>query len=318
MTTCSMPLSIKDDIIPFSTTLNSNYSIHDSFASFDSSTSSSTPTTTRIIHNGDQETRIKQLHNQVEQLSLSNARLVRANRILKLDCDRIVEEKTTHLKQALTLSVEQNIRLQRANRLLRDDYLSQTEELNNIKMEQIRKMTNVGPEYEYLVQVINLLYRQLAGKSDCETTCCFTEKPLYSSSSLIVSPQKQQDNDEMKHICRPEIKSHNIPAGGLASALELENNQLRDGMDILIDDRDALYQLLKDKEEDNETLKYELKVKDDIVKQLENDFEKMELEVTDLQKNYYYKNSSTNSKSNDIRSPESSFSDLHSFPSVPT
>lgn len=151
-------------------------------------------------------------------------------------------------------------------------------------MEQIRKMTNVGPEYEYLVQVINLLYRQLAGKSDCETTCCFTEKPLYSSSSLIVSPQKQQDNDEMKHICRPEIKSHNIPAGGLASALELENNQLRDGMDILIDDRDALYQLLKDKEEDNETLKYELKVKDDIVKQLENDFEKMELEVTDLQK----------------------------------
>jgi len=115
-----MPLSIKDDIIPFSTTLNSNYSIHDSFASFDSSTSSSTPTTTRIIHNGDQETRIKQLHNQVEQLSLSNARLVRANRILKLDCDRIVEEKTTHLKQALTLSVEQNIRLQRANRLLRD------------------------------------------------------------------------------------------------------------------------------------------------------------------------------------------------------
>ncbi|KAF1797773.1 hypothetical protein FB192DRAFT_1396050, partial [Mucor lusitanicus] len=287
MTACSMPLSIKDDIIPFNTTLSSNYSIHDSFASFDSSTSSSTPTTaTRIIHNGDQETRIKQLHNQVEQLSLSNARLVRANRILKLDCDRIVEEKTTHLKQALKLSVEQNIRLQRANRLLRDDYLSQTEELNNIKMEQIRKMTNVGPEYEYLVQVINLLYRQLAGKSDCETTCCFTEKPLYASSSLIVSPQKQQQqgNDEMKHICRPEIKSHNIPAGGMASALEQENNQLRDGMDILIDDRDALYQLLKDKEEDNETLKYELKVKDDIVKQLENDFEKMELEVTDLQK----------------------------------
>ncbi|KAL0135605.1 hypothetical protein V8B55DRAFT_1394734 [Mucor lusitanicus] len=321
MTACSMPLSIKDDIIPFNTTLSSNYSIHDSFASFDSSTSSSTPTTaTRIIHNGDQETRIKQLHNQVEQLSLSNARLVRANRILKLDCDRIVEEKTTHLKQALKLSVEQNIRLQRANRLLRDDYLSQTEELNNIKMEQIRKMTNVGPEYEYLVQVINLLYRQLAGKSDCETTCCFTEKPLYASSSLIVSPQKQQQqgNDEMKHICRPEIKSHNIPAGGMASALEQENNQLRDGMDILIDDRDALYQLLKDKEEDNETLKYELKVKDDIVKQLENDFEKMELEVTDLQKDYYYKNSNRNNKSNGIQSPESSFSDLHSFPSVPT
>ncbi|KAL9559009.1 hypothetical protein PS6_001001 [Mucor atramentarius] len=312
-----MPLSMKDDIIPFST-LNSNYSIHDSFASFDSSTSSSTPTTTtsRIIHNGDQETRIKQLHNQVEQLSLSNARLVRANRILKLDCDRIVEETTADLKQALKLSVEQNIRLQRANRLLRDDYLSQTEELNNIKMEQIRKMANVGPEYEYLVQVINLLYRQLAGKPDCESTCCFTDKPLDSSSSLIVSPQT--DNNEMKHVCRPQVKSHNIPAGGMASALEQENNRLRDGMDILIDDRDALYQLLKDKEEDNETLKYELKVKDDIVKQLEHDFEKMELEVTDLQKDWYHKTSHGDNKSNEIRSPESSFSELHSFPSVPT
>ncbi|KAG2196082.1 hypothetical protein INT46_011267 [Mucor plumbeus] len=313
MTTCSMPLSIKDDILPFNK-LTSNYSLHDSIASFDSSTSSTTPTATRIIHNGDQETRIKQLHNQVEQLSLSNARLVRANRILKLDCDRIVDEQTTDLKQALKLSVEQNIRLQRANRLLKDDYISKTEELNNIKMDQIRKMKDVGPEYEYLVQVVNLLYRQLAGKSNCESTCCFTDKPLYSSSSIIVTPQK--DNDEMKHICRPEIKSHNIPAGSMASVLEQENNQLRDGMDILIDDRDALYQLLKDKEEDNETLKYELTVKDDIVKQLENDFEKMELEVTDLQKDWCHKTSNKNN--NSIRSPDSSFSELHSFPSVPT
>lgn len=120
-----MPLSIRDDILPFKK-LTSNYSLHDSIASFDSSTSSTTPTTTRIIHNGDQETRIKQLHNQVEQLSLSNARLVRANRILRLDCDRIIDEQTTNLKQALKLSVEQNIRLQRANRLLKDDYISKT------------------------------------------------------------------------------------------------------------------------------------------------------------------------------------------------
>jgi hypothetical protein len=132
-------------------------------------------------------------------------------------------------------------------------------------------MKHVGPEYEYLVQVIHLLYRQLAGKSaDCQSTCCFTEKPI--------------SNKEEKHICRPIIKSHNIPAGSIATVLEQENHQLREGMDILMDDRDALYQLLKDKEEDNETLKYELKVKDDIVKQLESDFEKMELEVTDLQK----------------------------------
>lgn len=76
----------------------------------------------RVIHMGDSETRLKQLYQQIEQLSLSNARLVRANRILKLDCDRIVDEKTHELKQALKLSIEQNIRLQRSNRLLKDDY----------------------------------------------------------------------------------------------------------------------------------------------------------------------------------------------------
>ncbi|KAI8642192.1 hypothetical protein BD408DRAFT_432621 [Parasitella parasitica] len=309
-----MPLSIRDDIMPF-TKLTSNYSLHDSITSFDSSVSSATPTTTptRKIHNGDQETRIKQLNNQVEQLSLSNARLARANRNLKLECERIIDEKTTDLKQALKSSIEQNIRLQRANRLLKDDYFSKTEELNNIKMDQIRKMKDMGPEYEYLVQVVNLMYRQLAGKSNCESTCCFTDKPLHSSSSLILAPQKE--DDEMKHICRPEIKSHNIPTGSIASVLEQENNQLKDDMDILIEDRDALYQLLKDKEEDNETLKYELKVKDDIVKKLENDFEKMEMEVTDLQKDWCHKSLNRN---NEIRTPESSFSDLHAFPSVPT
>ncbi|CEP14186.1 hypothetical protein [Parasitella parasitica] len=313
-----MPLSVKDDMMPF-TKLNSNYSLHDSITSFDSSVSSSPPTTattttaTRIIHNGDQETRMKQLNNQVEQLSLSNARLARANRSLKVECERIIDEQTTELKQALKLSIEQNIRLQRANRLLQDDYISKTEELNNIKMDQIRKMKNVGPEYEYLVQVINLMYRQLAGKSNCETTCCFTDKPLDASSSLILSPQ-QKDNNEMKHICRPEVKSHNIPTGSMASILEQENNQLKDEMDALIQDRDALHQLLTDKQEDNETLKYELKVKDDIVKKLENDFEKMEMEVTDLQKDWCRKSSNRN----EIRTPESSFSDLHAFPSVPT
>lgn len=129
-------------------------------------------------------------------------------------------------------------------------------------------MKSVGPEYEYLVQVVNLLYRQLAGKSNCKESCCFTRE---------ITTIKD------KHVCRPIVKSH-IQSGNMASILEIENNQLRDSMDILLNDRDKLYQLLKDQEQDNETLKYELKVKDEIVKQLENDFEKMELEVTDLQK----------------------------------
>lgn len=130
-------------------------------------------------------------------------------------------------------------------------------------------MKSVGPEYEYLVQVVNLLYRQLAGNSNCKESCCFTQE----KSSIATNT----------HLCRPIIKSH-IQSGDIAVELEKENHQLRDNMNNLLNDRERLYQLLKDKEEDNETLKYELKVKDDIVKQLENDFEKMELEVTDLQK----------------------------------
>ncbi|GAA5816151.1 hypothetical protein MFLAVUS_009677 [Mucor flavus] len=284
MSVCNMPLPIKDDLLPYPELSNYSLQHHDSFSSFESSSQ-------RKIQVGDGETLLKQLYNQIEQLSLSNARLVRANRTMKLDCDKIIQEKTTELKQALNMSVEQNIRLQRSNRLLKDDYQIQSEELNNIKTDQIRKMKQVGPEYEYLVQVIHLLYKQLAGKSNCKETCCFTDKPTKT----------------VEHTCRPIVKSH-IQSGSMASHLEQENNQLRDGMDILMNDRDALYQLLKDKEEDNQTLKHELQVKDDIVKQLENDFEKMELEVTDLQKDWCYNNN---------RSPDSTFSELHSFPSVP-
>lgn len=283
-----MTFSLKDDSV-HSHELGSQYNLqhHDSFSSFESGS----PAVQRKIQSGDGETRLKQLYNQVEQLTLSNARLTRANRNLKLECDKMIEEKTFELKQALQMSVEHNIRLQRSNRLLKDEYLIQSVniylslfssvliyiqvELDNIKKDQIKKMKNVGPEYEYLVQVINLLYRQLAGKSDCNETCCFTEKPTLEQETMIQDHLPQ-------HICRPVVKSH-IQSGNLASLLEKENNQLRDGMDILINDREALYLLLKDKEEDNETLKYELQVKDDIVKQLENDFENMELQVSDLQ-----------------------------------
>ena len=36
--------------------------------------------------------------------------------------------------------------------------------MNQMRNDQIRKMNNVGPEYEYLVQMINLLYRQVIYK----------------------------------------------------------------------------------------------------------------------------------------------------------
>jgi hypothetical protein len=145
--------------------------------------------------------------------------------------------------------------------------------LNQYKQQDIHQMKQVGPEYEYLVQVIHLLYRQLADKSKCEDTCCFT-------GQSIITPQQQQ---QQQHICRPIIQSHSAIAGNMTIVYQNENNQLKESMTILMKDRDSLFELLQNKEN-------ELKVKDDIVKQLENDFEKMELQVSDLQKVIYCMN----------------------------
>ncbi|KAG1463300.1 hypothetical protein G6F46_000629 [Rhizopus delemar] len=109
-----MSTSIKPDIVPIHNI--SSYSIS-SYSSFESPTSPTEPK----IKNEDQEARIRQLNQQIDHLTVTNARLKRANHILKTDSDRRVEEETAELKQALKNLVEQNIRLQRSNRLLRDD-----------------------------------------------------------------------------------------------------------------------------------------------------------------------------------------------------
>lgn len=75
----------------------------------------------KLAQSGDLEARLRQLENENEKLTLSNIRLLRANRILKLDSDRIVDEQTTDLKEEISQLKLQNVRLQRSNRLLRDD-----------------------------------------------------------------------------------------------------------------------------------------------------------------------------------------------------
>lgn len=48
-------------------------------------------------------------------------RLLRANRILKLDSDRVVDEQVNELKEEIKHLRYQNVRLQRSNRLLQED-----------------------------------------------------------------------------------------------------------------------------------------------------------------------------------------------------
>ncbi|KAF7728099.1 hypothetical protein EC973_006614 [Apophysomyces ossiformis] len=294
----------KDKISTVNNLMNYSIPLHDS-------SSSRLPTLDeprRAIASGNLDTRIRQLEAQIEDLTTANVRLVRTNRILKLDCDRLVDQETAELKQEMNELRLQNIRLQRSNRLLQDDLMMKTEELNKLRDDQIRKMKNVGPEYEYLVQIINLLYRQLEGNPTCDKTCCYTNQPLSQGISVLtLPPESEEQKPEPQHICRPVIHS-NIAAGTLASALEFENLQLREDLKSLHSDQEALYELLKEKEDDTEMLKCELRMKDDIVSQLERDFERMEMEVIDLQKDWRYP---------ERLKSESSFSDIHAFPIPP-
>ncbi|KAI7847734.1 hypothetical protein BDC45DRAFT_451353, partial [Circinella umbellata] len=221
------------------------------------------------------ENRLRQLEKENEQLTLSNIRLLRANRILKLDCDRIVEEQTSELKEEISHLLSQNVRLQRSNRLLQDDLNEYMTQMNQMRNDQIRKMNNVGPEYEYLLQ----------DKPTCEKTCCFTNKPLSQGFSVLTLPPDDSEDQRAKpqHICRPSIQSH-VNGGSLAVASQHENARLHEEMEQIKHDREGLYEVIHEKEEDLETMKRELKMKDDIVSQLENDFKRMEIEVVDLQK----------------------------------
>ena len=62
----------------------------------------------------------------MEQLTLSNVRLLRANRILKLESDKLVDDQTKQLKKDIQSLRRMNIELQRNNRLLQDDLTIRT------------------------------------------------------------------------------------------------------------------------------------------------------------------------------------------------
>ncbi|KAI7883685.1 hypothetical protein K492DRAFT_126011 [Lichtheimia hyalospora FSU 10163] len=221
------------------------------------------------------DNRLRQLEKENEELTHSNVRLLRANRILKLDSDRVVDEQVNELKEEIKHLRYQNVRLQRSNRLLQEDLNQHIMEKNQVREDQIRNMKTVGPEYEYLLQ----------GKATCDNTCCFTDKPLSEGFSVLTLPPDDSDEQQAKpqHICRPSIRSH-ITSGDLAVAKEHENGRLRQDIESMKSDRDALDQLIQEKEEDIQMLKNELQMKDTIVSQLEKDFERMEVQVVDLQK----------------------------------
>lgn len=115
----------------------------------------------REIQRGDADTRIRQLEAQIEQLTLQNVKLQRINRLLKIDADNLLEQTTNPLYKTIEELTISNIKLQRTSRLLRQELDEKSEQMNKMQQNQILKMKSVGPEYEFLVQNINLLQRQV-------------------------------------------------------------------------------------------------------------------------------------------------------------
>lgn len=78
-----------------------------------------------------------------------------------MDTDNLIKQKTQPLEENVRQLTLANVQLQRAARLLQQDLEEKSMCLEKLKQEQITQMKSVGPEYEFLVQMINLLHRQV-------------------------------------------------------------------------------------------------------------------------------------------------------------
>ncbi|KAL7318122.1 hypothetical protein PS15m_004384 [Mucor circinelloides] len=244
----------------------------------------------REIQRGDSDTRTRQLEAQIEQLTLQNVKLQRTNRLLKVDTDNLIEQKTSPLEKTIQELTVANVRLQRASRLLQLELNEKTEQLNKFQQNQILQMKSVGPEYEFLVQNINLLQRQIAGHPTCDDTCCFTMQPIDQSTMVMTLPCSDHDSDsedeeevEAQHICRPVIHS-TISQGSYAIELENKIARLEQFIEELDQEKEQILRQHSYKDNDVETLKKELRIKDEIVSQLEQDFMGLEDQIEHLQK----------------------------------
>lgn len=116
----------------------------------------------RTIQRGNSSTRVRQLEAQIESLTLQNVKLQRTNRLLKVDTDNLIKQTTQPLEQKIRELTLNNVQLQRTTRLLQQDVEQKVTEMEKFKQEQIAQMKNVGPEYEFLVQMVNVLHRQVS------------------------------------------------------------------------------------------------------------------------------------------------------------
>ncbi|KAJ2962172.1 hypothetical protein NQZ79_g2676 [Umbelopsis isabellina] len=261
-----------------------NYSIpHDDAESHIEAKATSYPSEQRAIQSGEDTTRIRQLENQIEAMTLQNVKLLRTNRLLKIDTDNMIKQTTQPLEEKISELTLANVRLQRANKLLQMDLDEKSSELNRFREEEIIKLKSVGPEYEYLVQMINLLHRQINGSPLCEETCCFTAASIDQSTVVMtLPPESDEQKVEAQHICRPVIHS-NISQGSYAAELDKKIVELEDVIVDMNKEREEVLRQARYYTADTETLKQELRLKEELVSQLEQEFTSLEELVAHLQ-----------------------------------
>lgn len=114
-------------------------------------------------------------------------------------------------------------------------------------------------------------------------------EPIDQSTMVMTLPSTDQDSDsdedqvEAQHICRPVIHS-SISQGSYAVELENKIHRLEQYIDEMDQEKEQIVRQQSYKDNDLETLKKELRIKDEIVSQLEQDFMGLEDQIEHLQK----------------------------------
>jgi peptidoglycan hydrolase CwlO-like protein len=117
-------------------------------------------------------------------------------------------------------------------------------------------------------------------------------QPIDQSTMVMTLPSTENEEDEeedeveAQHICRPVIHS-TISQGSYAMELENKIIRMEQFIDEIEQEKEQITRQNGYKDNDVDTLKKELKIKDDIVSQLEQDFMGLEDQIEHLQKVNY-------------------------------
>lgn len=132
--------------------------------------------------------RSRQQQIDIDHLTLDNAKLQRANRMLKVDREKWLEERIRPLEQHIRDLTVSNVRWQRAAKLFQQDLDECHEQLAERK--QVDRM---GSEYEFLVAITHQLQSQVNALPPSPFTplfsvciiSCKTEQSYYLSLFIV-------------------------------------------------------------------------------------------------------------------------------------